>query len=242
MQLFLLRVTISWALFAVVAMAGISPLLAADPARKSEAPKVLVIGYSDANLDGVNDRFRDANGDGVDDVSGKPYPHRFLFVDQDGDGTNDLFVDQDGDGVNDLEAQYKDSDGDGICDNVIDFDGDGINDITGEKYDRHSLKGYRFGRVDEERGIIHRRFIDEDRDGMNDLIRRFHPPPGPGPRMDHFIDEDGDGIADGRRLHPPMAGSPLMERLRGRPKPDGRPKQPPPRPRRHPPRDRKGGR
>ena len=55
MQLFLLRVTISRAVFAVVAMAGISPLLAADPARKSEAPKVLVIGYSDANLDGVMD-------------------------------------------------------------------------------------------------------------------------------------------------------------------------------------------
>ena len=228
------------ALVSVAAMAVLSPLLAEDAPEASRAPKAAVIGYADADLDGLNDRFRDANGDGLDDVSKKPYQHHFRFVDQDGDRVNDLFVDQDGDGVNDLNARYKDADGDGICDNVIDFDGDGINDITGAKYGRKSLGGYRFGRVDEERKTVHRLFVDEDRDGMNDLIRRFHPPGGPGPRMDHFIDEDGDGIADGRRLHPPMAGPPLMERLKGRKRPDG-PKRPHPPRRRPPPKDRKGG-
>ena len=92
--------------------------------------------------------------------------------------------------------------------------------------------------MDEERKTVHRRFVDDDRDGMNDLIRRFHPPTDIVPRMDHFIDEDGDGIADGRRLRAPMAGLPLMERLRGRGRPDGRPKRPPG-PRRPPPKDQK---
>lgn len=220
----------------LISMAMAAPALADDPASPaSDSPAVSVIGYVDADLNGLNDHFRDANGDGVNDVSHKPYQHHFRFVDLNRDGTNDLFVDQDGDGVNDLDARYKDADGDGICDNITDFDGDGINDITGEKYSRKSLRGYRYGRVDEERKTVHRRFVDKDRDGMNDLIRRFHPPPGNEPRRDHFIDEDGDGIADGRRLHPPMAGPRLIERLKGRPKRR-------PGPRRPPPRDRKEGR
>lgn len=155
-------------------------------------------GYVDRNRDGINDLFRDANGNGVDDVTKKAYPHRFRFEDANGDNINDLFTDADGDGVNDRDAEYVDRDGDGICDNVIDYDGDGVNDITGTKYSRTSLQGGRFGRVDEDRGIIHPRFVDEDGDGMHDR----HGVTGRAQRsgMDFFVDEDGDGICDGRNI------------------------------------------
>ena len=158
--------------------------------------------YLDADRDGRNDRFRDADGDGVDDVSGKKYPHRFRYQDEDGDGLNDLFRDLDGDGVNDLSGALVDADGDGVFDNVIDHDGDGKNDVTGISYTETSLRGFRFGRVDEERSTVHRRFRDQNGDGMNDLLRRrfqFHDALRDR-ASDSFIDEDGDGIADGRRL------------------------------------------
>ena len=189
-------------------------------APATETPKEA--GYADADRDGANDRFRDADGDGVDDLSGKPYPHHFDFIDEDRDGRNDVFVDQDGDGVNDLGSRYVDQDGDGICDNVIDFDGDGRNDITGLKYSRESLDGFRYGRVDEERRRVHRRFVDQDGDGMNDLVRRFHLHRLEGERIDLFIDEDGDGISDGRRLMQHRGGpmkKRLQERLKHRPRP-----------------------
>lgn len=76
----------------------------ADPQDASHKKEVF-LGFVDANRDGINDRFRDAEGDGRDDVSGTPYPHRFAFADQNQDGSNDLFVDRDGDGVNDLNAE-----------------------------------------------------------------------------------------------------------------------------------------
>lgn len=143
----------------------------------------LVYSYVDENRDGINDLFQDANGDGI----------------------NDVFVDRDGDGVNDLNGHFFDADGDGICDNVIDYDGNGVNDITGIVYHHQSLEGFRFGRMDEERGTEHHLFIDEDGDGMNDsrLPDMMHPIDG----MDVFIDEDGDGICDGRSfMHPKMPG------------------------------------
>jgi hypothetical protein len=170
------------------------------------------IGYVDENRDGLNDRFRDANGDGVDDVSKKKYAHRFRFVDEDGDGINDLFVDRDGDGVNDLHAQYVDADAVGICDNVVDFDGDWINDITGLKFDPKSLQGFRYGLVDEERGEVHRHFLDRDGDGMHDMLQQLHRRGGAA-GLDRFIDEDGDGIADGRHLRRRLP-KPVLERLK----------------------------
>ena len=160
--------------------------------------KATVRGYVDKDRDGVNDLFADANGDGVDDVSGEPYPHRFGFADVDEDGVNDLFVDADGDGVNDRDGSFTDRDEDGTCDNVIDHDRDGVNDITGAKYTEKSLQGERYGRVDESRGLTHRRFVDEDGDGMHDL--RPTGPGGPRTGMDQFVDEDGDGIHDGRTI------------------------------------------
>jgi len=165
---------------------------------------ILRSGYVDANRDGMNDLFQDANGDGINDVNQQAYDHHFYFVDANGDGINDLFVDRDGDGVNDLNGHFMDVDGDGICDNVIDHDGDGINDITGIEYHHRSLEGFRFGRMDEERGAEHQMFIDEDGDGMNDLqmpdMQAIHAVNG----MDVFIDEDGDGICDGRTFMRPM--------------------------------------
>ena len=173
-----------------------------------KAPKVL--GYVDLDRDGVNDRFRDANGDGVNDITKVGYLHRFEFVDRNEDGVNDRFVDADGDGVNDLDARYVDRDKDGICDNVIDYDGDGINDITGLKYSKASLKGFRYGRVDEERKKVHRRFVDADGDGMHDL-RGARGMRGRG-GVDHFVDEDGDGICDGRTIRGRGMGPPVWAR------------------------------
>ena len=168
---------------------------------QQDAPAPALIGYVDGNRDGINDRFRDADGDGIDDISAKPYPHRFRFVDEDGDGKNDLFIDADGDGVNDLDGRFRDEDADGFTDNVLDFDGDGKNDITGAKYGPRGLGGYRYGRVFEERGHRLKRFRDEDGDGMHDPLKRLHQRlrlhKG---RMDFFLDEDGDGIDDARLL------------------------------------------
>jgi hypothetical protein len=113
----------------------------------------LVYSYVDENRDGINDLFQDANGDGI----------------------NDVFVDRDGDGVNDLNGHFFDADGDGICDNVIDYDGNGVNDITGIVYHHQSLEGFRFGRMDEERGTEHHLFIDEDGDGICDGRSFMHP-------------------------------------------------------------------
>jgi hypothetical protein len=162
-------------------------------------------GFVDTNGDGINDRFRDADGNGVNDRTGLPYPHHFGFADKNGNRVNDLYIDRDGDGVNDLSAAYADSNGDGHCDNIVDYNGDRRNDVTGLHYKRFSLHGYRYGFIDEERGVKHRRFIDENGDGMHDHTALLPPPfLGNKNKMDYFIDEDGDGIIDGRRLRAPQ--------------------------------------
>ena len=208
-------------------------LLATVGTLRAQTPAAERIGYVDANRDGINDLFRDGNGDGIDDVSARAYPHWFAFVDEDEDGINDRFIDRDGDGVNDLDGRYADRDGDGHCDNVVDHDGDGRNDITGLPYSPLSLNGYRYGRVFEEHRRVPPHFRDEDGDGMHDVLRGFHREMQM--RLEHgrdlFLDEDGDGIHDGRQLRPPPRG-PAMEHGRG----GGGPKrQPPPRERRRPP-------
>ncbi len=163
-----------------------------------------VLGFIDKDRDGRNDIFRDANGDGINDVDGKPYPHRFSFADNNKDGINDRFVDEDGDGVNDLNPEFVDEDGDGVCDNVIDFSGKLINGITGMRYNTKSLRGYKFGFINEERREMMRNFIDENADGIPDMPGRGGimmgqqgemQPPG----RDRFIDRDGDGIDDRRQ-------------------------------------------
>jgi hypothetical protein len=168
--------------------------------QQQSAPDV--VGYVDEDRDGLNDHFRDHDGDGRNDIGQRPYPHHFSFVDADEDGLNDHFRDKDGDGVNDLDGRFIDSDKDGFVDNIIDFEGDNINDITGEKYGPRGLKGYRFGRIFEERGHPVKRFLDEDGDGMHDPFKRLHQRLRMmDRRMDYFFDEDGDGIDDARLLH-----------------------------------------
>jgi len=188
----------------VLMMLWIHPLQGEDAPSPEESLEELAeaealnapgpIGYVDRDGDGFNDLFRDADGDGVDDVSGQAYRHRFRRVDDNQDGINDLFIDRDGDGVNDLDGSYLDEDADGICDNVIDHDGDGINDVTGLEYDPQSLEKSRYGRINEDPAELRRPAVDED-GGERDE-------PGVGFReswrLDRFIDEDGDGIHDGR--------------------------------------------
>ena len=176
--------------------AGLFPALTR---AQTDSTLAAIAGYVDAGRAGTNNRFRDANGDGVNDVTGKPYPHRFGYADQNGDGINDRFTDADGDGVNDLDGRVVDLDGDGVCDNVLDQDADGRNDVTGEAYD-DQLKGWRYGLVNEETGQTASVFVDEDGDGANDSWESGSGRGHRGMAEDLFIDEDGDGIADGRTV------------------------------------------
>ncbi|MCF7885608.1 MAG: hypothetical protein K9M80_03850, partial [Candidatus Marinimicrobia bacterium] len=115
-------------------------------------------------------------------------------------GINDNFQDADGDGVNDLSAKYIDNNSDGKNDNVIDQNGDWINDITGLIYNKRTARGSRYGFVLEELGQKVKKYADTDGDGHFDE----HPGRGSGQGrgrgkgFDKFIDEDGDGIADGK--------------------------------------------
>ena len=187
------------------------------------------IGYVDKNKDGINDIFTDANGDGINDVTSQPYPHQFKFEDKNNDKLNDLWRDKDGDGINDLMVEilkargirpnipWVDKDGDGIQDKgvkpvykadlspfVLDADKDGYNDISGLKIEKDNTMGYRYGCIDEETSNQPYKFKDKNGDGMHDLftdrfkmdMKRY----GPTKLYDYFIDNDGDGITDGRRF------------------------------------------
>lgn len=210
------RKLLTYSAIVLIAIAG-GPILFAQ----SETPAAFV-GFVDEDKNGINDIFADADGDGINDVSGQSYPHSFKFKDDDNNGLNDLWQDADGDGVNDLlwelhqkNKRWVDRNGDGILDeevslprgkklmaHVLDEDNDKLNDITGEKYTGNDIRGYRFGNIDEERGICDYQFVDEDNDGMNDHF--VLPDRARGMRyrnMDVFIDVDGDGIADDRGLN-----------------------------------------
>jgi hypothetical protein len=218
------------ALLALVSLAAAQPATPPPAAAAAAAGKQEFLGFVDVNRDGINDRFRDADGDGRDEVSGKAYAHRFVFADQNLDGINDLFVDRDGDGVNDLDAACGQS-ADGGCANVVDQDRDGVNDITGLRYTRTSLRGYRYGRVAEELRQPLPRFVDQDGDGMNDLLRRYFNrlELEDRPSFDRFIDEDGDGINDNRPHPQPFEGEGMKHGPRGphphRPPPKGGPRR-----------------
>jgi len=174
----------------------------AEPAEKEATKKI--IGFVDADKDGINDRFVDANGDGKNDRDGKEYPHRFAFEDKNKDVINDLWIDQDGDGVNDLGSSFKDKMRHEVTCNVLDFDADGCNDVTGERYDAKEpqWKGELCGFWDESKGKTQGRMVDENADGIDDRVQAHH---GGGmgnhhgeSNRDYFIDEDGDGVCDGR--------------------------------------------
>lgn len=147
----------------------------------------LFLGYQDKNRDGVNDIYFDADGNGINDVDGKPVFAGVEFIDEDKDGVNDIYCDADGDGVNDRYAYSKKVP-------VMDMNGDGINDITGRKYKKGMYYGYQYGKCFEEKGVTVEDFTDENGDMMDDEIREMIEKGG----SDRFVDENGDGICDGR--------------------------------------------
>jgi len=139
--------------------------------------------YIDENKDGMNDLFRDADGNGINDINGKSYKHNFRFIDKNGDGINDVFRDANGDGENDLsfketgagKSQYK---------KFLDADSDGVNDIEGS--------------ARMSKGI----FRDENGDGIDDNVQITETKQAMRQRgKDVFIDSDGDGINDGRDFY-----------------------------------------
>lgn len=194
----------AFAAFAALAQPVKKPSLPQEQNVSKSTPVSHSVGFIDKNRDGINDRFQDADGDGRNDLDGKPYKHKFEFRDKNKDKINDLWVDRDGDGVNDLAPRLKGKERHQAVRNVLDVDGDGRNDITGEKYDRakHRWMGEKWGFWDEAKGKLQGRFIDEDGDGIDDRMKGFNGHMGQqpsGPQMqDTFIDEDGDGICDGR--------------------------------------------
>lgn len=165
---------------------GARAATAGAAAADSAGPAVATAGWVDADADDRHDRFRDADGDGVNDVTGQAYAHHFAWLDRDRDRLNDVFRDADGDGVNDLARRGESRPAD-----VLDADADRRNDVTGLEYTSSELHGERYGFVRE--GADGTVWVDEDGDGFPDR------PDGAGRRgrEDRFIDRDGDGLADG---------------------------------------------
>lgn len=144
--------------------------------------------------------------------------YRFGFVDEDGDGENDLFVDADGDGICDngkpyagypflMDHGYVDGDGDGVNDRFRDADGDGVNDVNGMPY------GHGFGFMDENADGINDWFMDANGDGICDITGMpFRHPFGyldadNDGQNDRFRDHDGDGVNDQTGMpYVPMPG------------------------------------
>lgn len=144
------------------------------------------IGYTDNDRDGINDNYSDADGNGVNDINGERL-FSIEFEDNDKDGINDIFTDIDGDGVNDIYMQS------GIIP-VIDMDNDMRNDITGMYYCSGNYRGFLTGKCIEETGTIETEYTDENGNFTDDKIEsRIHEF-----MHDRFIDEDKDGICDGR--------------------------------------------
>jgi hypothetical protein len=121
--------------------------------------------------------------------------YRFGFIDEDGDGRNDLFADADGNGIGDpdrpyagypylMDRGYADLDGDGVNDHFVDFDGDGVDD-----HGRGPL-GHGFGWVDDDDDGVHDYFRDADGNGICDVSGM------PYRHSNGFQDDDGDGFND----------------------------------------------
>ena len=100
------------------------------------------------------------------------------FIDEDGDGFNDLAPDADGDGIpNGQDEDYEgvanqrgkrafiDEDGDGINDIAGDFDGDGVPNGLDPDFERGN-------QMKAQKG--NRNFIDADGDGVNDNAMGTH--------------------------------------------------------------------
>ena len=103
-------------------------------------------------------------------------------------------------------------------------------DTTGTEHGARILGRHRLGQTAPWGPGGPRQFLDRHDDGMGGLPRVADPAGlGTNPRFDYFIDEDGDGIGDGRRLGPRVRSS-VLEGRRTRASPRGEPRVPPGRP------------
>jgi len=107
------------------------------------------------------------------------------------------WIDKDGDGI--LDAGTQSEFAADLISFVVDANKDTINDITGLAFGKSNALGYRYGFIDEEKDKEIRNYEDKDNDGMFDnYARRFAHDMKKSQLYDDFIDEDGDGIRDGR--------------------------------------------
>ncbi len=134
-------------------VAGILLLHAANAAAKNPHKAQAVLGGQDRNKDGKNDRFQDANGDGINDITGLPFqPQKFgngqkrygsqksqsarpAFLDENGNGIDDRLEGKKGTGMKNALPEMRR----GRMDRFIDEDGDGIAD--------HRMNRLRFHRT-----------------------------------------------------------------------------------------------
>ena len=151
-------------------------------------PDVIEAGGSDADADG-----RIGTGAPVVDENGLPAGAGLMAPDSDSDGIPDpLDLDSDGDGLYDLvEAGGSDADGDGLVDGFTDADGNGFDDgIEGTGLalpdsDGDGVPDYRQNDDPDGDGVVNADDLDDDNDGIPDLLEG-----------DGAVDSDGDGIAD----------------------------------------------
>lgn len=187
------RTRIAGSLAMAALTAGILATAVAE-ARADEAHEPGA-GYVDENGDGIPDGRAShgmrGHGRSATDWHG-------TFVDEDGDGVNDLMQDADGDGIlNGMDGDYLkekgivmgrgwighafvDEDGDGVNDLTQDADADGI--PNGIDADYQLPEGVTLSERGRTMGMGGSHgFLDEDGDGVNDLMQ----------------DTDGDGILNG---------------------------------------------
>ena len=127
--------------------------------------------WTDANTDGINDRF-DKDGDGISD---------FLDFDSDNDGMTDC-----------LEAGGTDADGNGIIDGYADSDNDGLANSVDA-----TTGGVPLSLPDSDGdGLKNYQDLDSDGDGIPDLRENKGTDSNNDGKIDLFVDTDGDGQPD----------------------------------------------
>ncbi len=160
----------------MLAMTAAAFLLAAEPVSAQTADSTAAAhgpGFIDADGDGVNDRARDDDGDGIPNGRDPDFDRQGRggrgqgFIDADGDGINDMRQDADGDGiVNGMDSDYLrggrgpagrgmgfvDTNADGINDLIQDSDGDGIRNCQDPDWTRPEAPGRKGGRGGQGKG------------------------------------------------------------------------------------------
>ena len=141
---------------------------------------------SDAHVDG----FTDVNGDGYDDsLAVHPLPVADTDADQVAD-FRDLDSDNDGiaDRIEGTGSDTADRDGNGRIDNFTDANKDGLDDgLVTKPATRPDTDG------DSRPDYLD---VDSDNDGISDLIEAGGQDSDFNGRIDHFVDQNGDGMED----------------------------------------------